>query len=731
MAGLARASEVAVTSDGGGVCEALVERLRARGVNARATEADLGQSQVVIFLGGLREVPDDDAALAVSREAFQVAQAFAARAGEHGGVFVTVQDTGGDFGLGGSERAILGALSGLAKTAALEWPKASVKAIDLERGQRDAAELADAIVQELYAGGPQIEVGLRADGRRLTLESLLQPIEDKRPPRLSERSVIVCSGGARGVTAATLVEVARRSHSRMVLLGRTALSEEPAACKGVEGDAALKHALLAAAKHEGRPVKPAELGAEVRHILAVREIRTTLAALRDAGSEARYSAADVKDPESVAAALAEAREQWGPITAVVHGAGVVADKLIVDKTTEQFERVLSTKVEGLRALLAATAADPVDTIVLFSSVAARTGNVGQCDYAMANEILNKVAAREARRRGEGCLVKSLGWGPWEGGMVTPALRRYFEQQGVPLIPLATGAEMMCDELCASGEDIEIVLGGRPRRASLAGEEERSTHCDVFVDASTHPYLVDHSIQDVPVLPVVLVLEWFARAAQAMSPGLVLKSCRDLRVFRGVRLERFRNGGDWLSLSCREIGERCFELELRHPDDPRIRHYAGVVELTDPQELAPQAARVPELDLRPLEVPIYGDALFHGPAFQVIRDVAGVCGSGISGQLDGTAEQRWVGGPWSTDPAALDGGLQLAVLWAQHRLGGNGLPTGLGAYHAFTPLPIAGPMRCDVSAKVEGPSRAVSEITFSDQQGRLVARLEGVVTHQRP
>ena len=40
------------------------------------------------------------------------------------GVFVTVQDTGGRFGLNGIDNPWLSGLTGLVKTAALEWPKA-------------------------------------------------------------------------------------------------------------------------------------------------------------------------------------------------------------------------------------------------------------------------------------------------------------------------------------------------------------------------------------------------------------------------------------------------------------------------------------------------------------------------------------------------------------------------------------------------------------------------------
>ena len=145
-----------------------------------------------------------------------------------------------------------------------------------------------------------------------------------------------------------------------------------------------------------------------------------MAALESAGSEVRYMPVDVRDSGALRGVLEEVRRGWGPITGIVHGAGVLADKLIADKTDEQFDRVLTTKVGGLRTLLAATEEDPLDTIVLFSSVAAVFGNAGQSDYAMANEVLGQVACAERARRPD-CLVRSIAWGPWHGGMVTPAL----------------------------------------------------------------------------------------------------------------------------------------------------------------------------------------------------------------------------------------------------------------------------------------------------------------------
>ena len=134
-----------------------------------------------------------------------------------------------------------------------------------------------------------------------------------------------------------------------------------------------------------------ELAAQARAILAQREVRATLADLERAGATVRYAALDITDREALRRELAGLRQEWGPITGLIHGAGVIADKRIADKTDDQFDRVYATKVAGLRALLDATASDPLELLCVFSSVAARYGNPGQCDYAMANEVLNQVA----------------------------------------------------------------------------------------------------------------------------------------------------------------------------------------------------------------------------------------------------------------------------------------------------------------------------------------------------
>ena len=745
LPGLYRVKRLAITSEGTGVAEALAAQLASQGVRAEVVHAvsELAADvDGVIFLGGLSAMADVDAALAVQREAFLAAKRLAAGASQRPSVFVTVQDTGGDFGLGGSPRAWLGGLPGLVKTAALEWSDVGARAIDLDLGELPAADVGALIAQELLAGGLELEVALTptASEKRRTLESYREDLDPNADatPRLGPTDVVLASGGARGVTARTLVALAQKTCARFVLLGRSPLTEEPASVRGLTADADLKRALLGDAKARGEAITPAGLGQQVAAIRGAREVHQTLADIESAGGLVRYVPVDVLDEAGIASALESVRAEWGPITAVVHGAGLLADKRIEDKTVEQFERVFRTKVDGLRVLLSATRRDPLKALVMFSSVAGRCGNQGQCDYAMANETLNKVAALEKLRRGGDLSVKSLNWGPWEGGMVTPELKAHFDAMGVPLIPLEVGARMLVDELrvSTSTAPVEIVLGGQPRPESLldVGGAERDKVFNLRVHHATHPYLDHHRVKGVAVVPVVLVLEWFARAARAVCPELLFVGCRDVKVLKGITLPEFDGAGDRFEVHARKMSNgvgALYALELRSVSG--TRHYMATAVL-EPQRPTPRPLKAPPQGLGPIRPSVYAEdgsgVLFHGEDFRVVRDVQ-LGTDGLSALLVGTHEKAWLPDTWQTDPALLDGGLQLALLWTEHALGRASLPTGLGALHVYKPGAPAGELRATLHAREATSAKAVTDVSFVDAGGELVASLEGVETHVLP
>ncbi|MEO1338923.1 MAG: SDR family oxidoreductase, partial [Myxococcota bacterium] len=320
-----------------------------------------------------------------------------------------------------------------------------------------------------------------------------------------------------------MTSLAQRASVRLALLGRTPLIDEPTEFGSAKTEADLKRAAIERMRQAGEAPNPKTVGAEVARVQAVREIRATLAAIRAAGAEAEYMVTDVCDTAALTKTLDHVRQKWGPISGVVHAAGVLADAKLEDKTDAQFSRVVSTKLIGLQGLLAATETDPLTHLCMFSSVAAREGNVGQVDYAMANETLHKVAIAVAQNR-PGLKVTSLGWGPWDGGMVTPSLKTLFESRGVGLIPLTRGAEAFVHAMTDDDPSVERVVGC----GDLVGG--RTLRGYMTADPARLPPLEDHRIDGAIVVPVAMVIEWIGRWATAAgyTSGWTLSQVRVLR-----------------------------------------------------------------------------------------------------------------------------------------------------------------------------------------------------------
>ena len=276
---------------------------------------------------------------------------------------------------------------------------------------------------------------------------------------------------------------------------------------------------------------------------------------------------DVRDPALVTRVLDAVRSEYGPVKALIHGAGVLEDRLIVDKTPEQFARVFATKAESLEVLLNALKDEPLSYLILFSSVAARMGNRGQADYAMANEVLNKIAQKTALARPL-CRVVSFNWGPWDGGMVSPELRREFARSGVSLIPMDAGAGSMVAEMAGKpGAPVEIVLGGglapaapaveavpeEDAREAAGAEAASEGACEApaaaevpppaamdllfkrEVDIERFPVVESNLMDGRPVFPFALMTEWLGHGALHGNPGLYLHGLDDVRLVRRIQV----------------------------------------------------------------------------------------------------------------------------------------------------------------------------------------------------
>jgi NADP-dependent 3-hydroxy acid dehydrogenase YdfG len=293
--------------------------------------------------------------------------------------------------------------------------------------------------------------------------------------------------------------------------------------------------------HCETPPAPKELQHQCDQILAGREIRSTLDDILNAGATPLYLPVDLRDEQAVTATITNLQEQYGAVKGLIHGAGVLADKLIADKNREQFLAVYDTKVKGCRHLLAAIDSDELAFLVMFSSSTGRFGRIGQADYAAANEVLNKIAQQFAQGHPH-ARVLSMNWGPWDGGMVTATLKKMFAREGVEVIDLQAGAAYLLKELTATDKTVELVIAGGHAQDAVTDDPEPpqnlylSNAFDLDLNIDQFPLLKSHVIDGKAVVPVALMVEWLAHAAGHNHPGLKFQGLNDLRVLKGIILE---------------------------------------------------------------------------------------------------------------------------------------------------------------------------------------------------
>ncbi|MFF8950930.1 SDR family NAD(P)-dependent oxidoreductase [Streptomyces sp. NPDC014940] len=141
--------------------------------------------------------------------------------------------------------------------------------------------------------------------------------------------------------------------------------------------------------------------------------RAWIAGLEQRGAAVHLARADVADRDGLTAALDAVRRAAGPITTVVHTAGVLDDATLANLTEERVLRVLAPKVLGT-ALLTELVPE-AGSLVLFASAAGLLGSAGQSPYSAANAFLDAWAHHLSR---SGRRALSLDWGAWSGvGMV--------------------------------------------------------------------------------------------------------------------------------------------------------------------------------------------------------------------------------------------------------------------------------------------------------------------------
>ncbi len=302
-----------------------------------------------------------------------------------------------------------GSLSGLIKATKREIPNASMGVLALRTKNVDTA-FTRLRAERSATHNREQDIVYDEDTRlvrRLRVRSA-GGAEPLPPVRLNSDSVVIASGGARGVTALMVEALLEDYGCTVIALGRSQLEHGPENFSTPEAEQKFYADFVR--DHPG--VAPAEMKRQFTSKQARWEADRTLRDLQALGGQVRYYAIDVTNPDEVDGVIDQVTSTFGRVDLIMHGAGVQWSKKLEDRTLQDFRKTFAVKVHGLKNLVNSCQRHTgylVPAHVLTSAYSI-FGNDGQHDYGAANETLDRLC--QLTENLSGPKWTSIAWSAW-------------------------------------------------------------------------------------------------------------------------------------------------------------------------------------------------------------------------------------------------------------------------------------------------------------------------------
>src|SRR6201991_3860966 len=304
-------------------------------------------------------------------------------------------------------------LLGACKVISQEFQKLSCRSIDVRflPGESSSGDLVDQLLAEFTGEATEVLIAYRRKHRWV---QSFEPVELK-PAALpfKPKGVYLITGGLGGIGLTVAEHLGRSVQARLVLTGRSQFPD-----------------------------------------------REAIAMLEKVGAEVLYCQADAADEAQMRRVVELVNKRFGAINGVIHAAGIAGGGLIQRRTWEMMESVLAPKTMGTLVLDSLFKDQPLDFMVLCSSITSILGGIGAVDYCAANSFLDAYA----QYRGAGARVFSINWDKWlETGMaVNTRLSRQLTQDVTPIDQQQSGHPLIgtCTHRTATEQTFETVFSAR-------------------------------------------------------------------------------------------------------------------------------------------------------------------------------------------------------------------------------------------------------------------------------
>ncbi|MBE1487539.1 type I polyketide synthase [Plantactinospora soyae] len=593
--------------------------------------------------------------------------------------------------------------AGLAKTLRLESPHVRTTIVHVPPTSAAVGH----VVAEVRGTARFAEAHYDAAGVRRV--PTLRPMS-VRPTRvtqpLDEQDVLLVTGGGKGITAECALALATDTGAKMAVLGRSDPADDP-------------------------------------------ELAANLSRMAAAGVRLHYARADVTDAAQVRRAVAEVTAVFGPVTAVLHGAGRNEPATLANLDAEAFRRTFAPKIDGLRAVLDAVDADRLRLLVSFGSIIGRAGLRGEAHYATANEWLAELTTEVATQHPR-CRALCLEWSVWSGvGMgerlsVVEGLHR----DGITPITPDEGVRLMRRLLSDPDAPAVVVVSGRADGIDTVRREAPELPLLRFIDRplvryhgvelvtevelnpGTDRYLGDHLLDGNLLFPAVFGMEAMVQAAVAVTGRSTVPVLEEVEFSRPIVVPP--DGSTTIRLAATVVDDDTVAVAIRSAEtDFVVDHFRANLRFTDaavsdgpPEQVGDGLPPVPLDPARDL----YGDTLFQGKRFHRLRRYHRAAARHVDADLTVDPTVDWVAPILPGERLLADPGMRDALMHGNQVCVPHAtlLPAGVDRVHpAGRALDDVDEVRFCATERSRDGDTYVYDIAVRTPDGSVVERWDGL------
>jgi len=582
------------------------------------------------------------------------------------------------FGLRKDANPISGGISGFVKTLGIEF-EMGYKHIYSDR-------IAN-IIQELEYWDSNIEIAFEKKNR-FTLANLdiSGYLTQSSKIHLKDSDLLLVTGGGRGITFKCLEALCTIVKSKVAIFGIEDISN-------VDSDALLlspeelegrKSKLIEDLKESEEKVTPVLIDRHWNRFLFGLEVVRNLEVLRKKKIQVEYRRVDVTKQKEVEEAIKDIESHFKTsVSHIIHGAGLEESKSFKKKKLDFSNLIVSVKVEGIWNILNSIDTKKLKRVACFTSIAGRYGNRGQVDYSFANGYLSRLCWKLNQ---QGTSAVACDWSAWGGvGMATRgSIMDILTSQGINPIPMQEGTESFVRLFLNSiGDEVVVSCGLGPfeklseikskiedNKYPLVENLEYSNSTFIArkaINSENDLYLNDHQIQQTPIFPGVMGLEFFAETFEMIS-SQKLVSFSNVDFSTALKIQLSKTKDVYVEYNP-DKGEMRLKSDFIAKIDPskrrEIEHFTTNVDLSAKRKKAKKSENeIRESEINLLSKEDIYSFFFHGDSFQVLEKLIDLDGKKAISQIDIPNKNLFSNkkSKTSLNPLAIEAALQTAGLY---------------------------------------------------------------------